>query len=182
MKGEEFQTLVGQLGALSEGQRAALLKPLSCATKPDEVIRLIETQFDASPRCGHCGSALFKRWGVEAGLKRYKCKGCNRTFNALTGTPLATFKPVTAGWPTPRRWSTGSSSGRPPSGRASISQPHFAGGTVPESPQDHESRRLTGIVEADETFFLKSAKGSKKLVGAARESAAARREEGDLDE
>jgi transposase-like protein len=92
MKGEEFQTLVGQLGALSEGQRAALLKALSSAKKPDEVIRLIETQFDASPRCGHCGSALFKRWGVDAGLKRYKCKGCNKTFNALTGTPLATLK------------------------------------------------------------------------------------------
>ena len=29
---------------------------------------------------------------MEAGLKRYKCKGCNRTFNALTGTPLATLK------------------------------------------------------------------------------------------
>ena len=29
MKGEEFQKLVGQLGALSEGQRAALLKALS---------------------------------------------------------------------------------------------------------------------------------------------------------
>ena len=88
MKGEEFQTLVGQLGALSEGQRAALFKALSGATKPDEVICLIETQFDASPRCGHCGSALFKRWGVEAGLKRYKCKGCNRTFNALTARRL----------------------------------------------------------------------------------------------
>ena len=30
MKGEEFQTLIGQLGALSEGQRAALLKAPSC--------------------------------------------------------------------------------------------------------------------------------------------------------
>ena len=47
MKGEEFQTLVGQLGAVSEGQRAALFKALSGAKKPDEVIRLIETQFDA---------------------------------------------------------------------------------------------------------------------------------------
>ena len=92
MKGEEFQALVGQLGALSEGQRAALLKSLSGAKKPDEVIRLIETQFDASPRCGHCGSALFRRWGVNAGLKRYKCKDCARTYNALTGTPLMNLK------------------------------------------------------------------------------------------
>ena len=78
MKGVEFQTLVGQLGALSEGQRAAVLKALSGAKKPDEVIRLIETQFDASPRCGHCGAALFKRWGVDAGLKRYKARAATR--------------------------------------------------------------------------------------------------------
>ena len=29
---------------------------------------------------------------MDAGLKRYKCKGCNKTFNALTGTPLANLK------------------------------------------------------------------------------------------
>jgi hypothetical protein len=62
-----------------------LLKSLSGAKKPDEVIRLIETQFDADP---HCGSALFRRWGVNANLKRYKFKNCARTYNALTCTPL----------------------------------------------------------------------------------------------
>ncbi|MEQ1717178.1 MAG: hypothetical protein ABL907_14550 [Hyphomicrobium sp.] len=64
MKGEDFQALVGQLAALSGRQRAALLKALSDAKKPDEVIRLIETQFDAAPHCGHCGSELFLRWGM----------------------------------------------------------------------------------------------------------------------
>ena len=53
MKGEEFQTLIGQLGALSEGQRAALLKALSGAKKPDEVIRLVTARrrMRCSPIC-----------------------------------------------------------------------------------------------------------------------------------
>jgi transposase-like protein len=79
MKATEFQTLVGQLGELSEAQRSALLKALSGTKNADAVIRLIETQFDVSPRCGHCGSALFQKWGVDPGLKRYKCKDCNKT-------------------------------------------------------------------------------------------------------
>ncbi len=166
MKGEEFQTLVGQLGALSEGQRAALLKVLSGAKKPDEVIRLIETQFDASPRCGHCGSALFKRWGVDAGLKRYKCKGCNKTFNALTGTPLATLKHRDR-WLAYAKALVDGVSLRKAAKRARIDlttafrwRHRFL-----KVPKTTKAAAVTGIVEADETFFLKSAKGSKKLVG-----------------
>lgn len=166
MKGEEFQTLVGQLGALSEGQRAALLKALSGAKKPDEVIRLIETQFDASPRCGHCGSALFKRWGVDAGLKRYKCKGCNKTFNALTGTPLATLKHRDR-WLAYAKALVDGVSLRKAAKRARIDlttafrwRHRFL-----QVPKTTKAAVVTGIVEADETFFLKSAKGSKKLVG-----------------
>lgn len=71
MKGEEFQALVGQLSTLSNGQRAVLLKALSGSKKPDDVIRLIEAQFESDPHCGHCGSGLFRRWGVNAGPKRY---------------------------------------------------------------------------------------------------------------
>ena len=128
MKGEEFQTLVAQLGALSEGQRATLLRALSGAKRPEEVYRS-SRRSSISLRCGHCGSALFKRWGVDAGLKRYKCKGCNKTFNALTGKPLATLKHRDRWLAYAKALVDGVSLRRPPSGRASILQPHFAGGT-----------------------------------------------------
>jgi transposase-like protein len=39
--------------------------------------------------CPYCGSALFKKDGVANGRQRLRCKGCGRTFNALTGTMLA---------------------------------------------------------------------------------------------
>lgn len=48
-------------------------------------------RFAADPACGHCQSKTFGSWGRASGLRRYSCKaaGCGRTFNALTGTPLA---------------------------------------------------------------------------------------------
>ena len=54
---------------------------------------LIETRFAAAPTCGHCKSEIISSWGRDGSkatrLKRYMCKSCGRTFNALTGTPLA---------------------------------------------------------------------------------------------
>ena len=166
MKATEFQVLVGQLGELSEAQRSALLKALSGAKNADAVIRLIETQFDASPRCGHCGSERFQKWGVDAGLKRYKCKGCSKTFNALTGTPLATLKHRDR-WLAYAKALVDGVNLRKAAKRARIDlttafrwRHRFL-----KVPKTTKAAAVTGIVEADETFFLKSGKGSKKLVG-----------------
>jgi len=39
----------------------------------------------------HCGSDLPIKWGRSGGLQRYRCRNseCHKTFNALTGKPLA---------------------------------------------------------------------------------------------
>ena len=42
--------------------------------------------------CPHCGGRRLQRWGNSSGLPRYRCGGCQRTFNALTGTPLARLR------------------------------------------------------------------------------------------
>jgi transposase-like protein len=89
MKAEDFRVVLAELGSLTVVQRNALMTALSSRRSGDEVIALIETEFAKAPACGHCGSETFSRWGVATGMKRYKCKGCKRTFNALTGTPLA---------------------------------------------------------------------------------------------
>ena len=75
--------------ALTAVQRNALMAALSSRRSGDEVIALIEAEFAKAPTCGHCGSEEFSKWGVASGMKRYKCETCERTFNALTGTPLA---------------------------------------------------------------------------------------------
>src|SRR5208337_3880614 len=39
--------------------------------------------------CPHCASQRLQRWGRASDLPRYRCRDCRRTFNGLTGTPLA---------------------------------------------------------------------------------------------
>ena len=93
MKAQEFRTLVEQLGDLSAVQRDAIIAALTSGGSANEVTALIETRFAAAPTCGHCKSEIISSWGRDGSkatrLKRYMCKSCGRTFNALTGTPLA---------------------------------------------------------------------------------------------
>jgi len=42
--------------------------------------------------CPHCASHSLQGWGHVSGLPRYRCKDCRRSFNALTGTPLARLR------------------------------------------------------------------------------------------
>lgn len=166
MKATDFQTLVGQLGALTEGQRSALIEALSEGRNADAAVRMIDQQFSANPRCGHCGSELFQKWGVDAGLKRYKCNGCHKTFNALTGTPLAALKHRNR-WLAYAKALADGVSIRKAAKRCRINtttsfrwRHRFL-----KVPKATKAAAVTGIVEADETFILKSAKGSKTLVG-----------------
>ena len=55
MKGENSRRLLVSWARCPRGSGPSLLKALSSAKKPDGVIHLIDAQFDASPRCGHCG-------------------------------------------------------------------------------------------------------------------------------
>ena len=89
MKTKQFQALLDELGGLTPIQRAALTTALKSSGAAADVIGLLEAEFDKAPACGHCGSESFARWGAATGMRRYKCKACDRTFNALTGTPLA---------------------------------------------------------------------------------------------
>ena len=168
MKAVDFRTLVEQLGDLSQTQREALVEALTAKGSDEEVIALIETRFAAAPACGHCGSAEFKLWGSASDLKRYKCKACGRTFNALTGTPLAGLR-LREKWLDYACALVDGVSLRKAAERTDIHletsfrwRHRFLAAS-----KDKKASAVTGIVEADETFILKSAKGSRKLVGRA---------------
>ncbi len=165
MKAQDFRVLVEQLGDLTEVQRAALTAALAGKGSANEAIALIEMRFAASPACGHCKSESFGTWGQASGLRRYKCKDCGRTFNALTGTPLAQLHRRDA-WLDYARAMVDRTSLRKAAERADVCletsfrwRHRFLAAA-----RDKRPSALTGIVEADETFILKSAKGSRKLV------------------
>ena len=95
------------------------------------------------PRCGEGGAV---RTGMARGLKRYLCKSCGRTFNAVTGKP---------------RWlAFGESLAEGETVEASAQRRGIAHSTafrwrhrfLDASRQDPET--LRGIVEANETYLL----------------------------
>ena len=99
---------------------------------------------------------------MARGLRRYQCKGCGRTFNALSGTPLS-------GLHHKERWlSFGASLAK--GEREGLGGALRCGG-------EHGVPRVTGFwrrrgaaedVEADETYVLESRKGARGLGRKAR--------------
>jgi len=168
MKAQDFRGFLEQLGDLTEVQRSALAAALTGKGSANEAIALIEMQFSAAPACGHCKSESFQSWGQSSGLRRYKCRDCLRTFNALTGTPLAQLHRRDA-WLEYARALVDRVSLRKAAKRAGIGleasfrwRHRFL-----KAARDKRPSVVTGIVEADETLILKSWKGSKRLVARA---------------
>src|SRR5918911_681162 len=92
MRESDLEALLGLVDRLSGEQRAALGRALASASGEPEAVRLLEQAFAAAPRCPHCGATGLQHWGRASGLRRYRCKACHKTFNALTGTSLARLR------------------------------------------------------------------------------------------
>lgn len=169
MKAQDYQAFVEQLNALTQAQRDALLAALKSKASSDDALALIETRFAADPVCCHCGAKRFGTWGHANALRRYKCKECNRTFNALTGTPLAQLH-CRDKWLAYAAAMVDGLSLRKAAERCDIDlttsfrwRHRFL-----KAPKLIKAAAVTGIVEADETFIRKSSKGSRRLIRRAR--------------
>src|SRR5271157_4330281 len=96
--------------------------------------------------CPHCGRDDVRPWGKAGGKPRYRCTSCRKTFNPLTGTPLAGETVAKAAerckvaYTTAFRW-----------------RHRFLSALNLDKPPC-----LSGIVEADETFILESFKGKRR--------------------
>ena len=89
MRDRDMKRLLAQLDKLTPLQRAKVQTALEHPAALSEVLGLIDGQPGAMPACPHCQASRVVRNGQADGLQRYKCTGCAKTFNALTGTPLA---------------------------------------------------------------------------------------------
>lgn len=168
MEEMEFHELVAQLGGLSEVQRKALLEALGTKRPQSEALKLVESRFDAEPCCGHCGSRSVQPWGNASGLKRYRCKECRRTFNALTGTPLAQLHRRDVWLAYGQALADGVSLRKAAKRcRIDLTTSFRWRHRFLEAAKHRKAKAVTGVVEADETFFLRSQKGARKIVGRA---------------
>jgi transposase-like protein len=91
MQTAEWKRFIAQFANLSQRQRLAGIALLHGAASPDAAVHCSKawpgnacTVPPANPRC--------HRHGHAHGLQRYRCVPCGRTFNALSGTPLARLR------------------------------------------------------------------------------------------
>src|SRR5680860_1182961 len=90
MKASDFNEWLGGLPTLSAAQKQRLQDALTGSDPATTITRELDAL--GVSRCPHCAAGSPVRFGHASGLQRYKCHACRRTFNALTGTPLARLR------------------------------------------------------------------------------------------
>ena len=160
MNAAELKRLLVSVPRLTFGQKAELLAALA-ADGDDETVRsIVESRLVQTPVCPHCNGTWVARNGSASGLQRYKCGTCKHTFNALTGTPMARLRMKPKWLQQQDVLFQG----------LSVSKAAAALDVAPATAfrwrhrflqlaQTVKAPALTGVVEADETFFLRSSKG-----------------------
>ena len=169
MRDKSFKSYLEHVGNLTVPQREILLERLTKQTSQETVQSEIEKRIKNDPECPHCQSRHLQRWGSSDNLQRFRCCGCRKTFTGLTGTPMAKLRHKD-------KWLDYMSS-------------MIAGESIRKAAKDCGIHRTTsfrwrhrflampknqkddlfqGIVEADETYFLESFKGSRDLPRAPR--------------
>jgi transposase-like protein len=153
---------------LTDDNIACLRDLLAALEDPGRCLALIE-QARGQPDCPHCHGSLCHRSGHANGLQRYRCMACGRSFNALTGTPLARLRHRDK-WLPYFQCLLDSRTIRASAERVAVAKStsfrwrhRFIAAVRHESPPV-----LTGIVESDETYLLESQKGSRHLNRQAR--------------
>ena len=185
MTDEDFHKLLVAIEALSLPQLTALdaairgklgagmdRPAVEAASEPQgecASIADIEACFAAAPLCPHCQSAKVTKWGSANGLRRYRCKDCKAAFNALTGTPLAQLHKREL-WAGHAQALADGISLRKVAARLDV---HLSTAfrwrhRFLKAPKAVKPKVLEGTVETDETYFLYSEKGSRKLDRPAR--------------
>jgi transposase-like protein len=171
MEKNDLRKVIAKVKKLSFTDLRELKGEIKILDQKKEVANLIESNSDI--KCGHCHSKNFQKYGVRNDLQRYKCKDCKKTFNNLTGTPLARLRKK-------GRWlnyATCMSKGLTLQISAEISGVHLTTSfrwrhTFLENMNFIRPKQLNGIVEAVESYFYYSEKGthnpssnSKEMVG-----------------
>ena len=169
MRPAEWTSFIAQFAHLSQRQRQACIALLRGNSPHDATVALLEGVAQQHLACPACNSNHVHRHGHAHGLQRYRCVPCGRTFNALTGTPLARLRHK-ALWLKYADCMLASDCVR----KAAIQLGVHRNTTfrwrhrflsLAKTDRPH---RLHGIAEADELYLLESEKGSKNMTRPAR--------------
>jgi len=175
MRTRELKRWLERLVSLTPHQRKHVKAQLQYLAGHDAVTTLFQERA-APTHCPGCRGTRLVRNGQADGLQRFKCRGCGITFNGLTGTPLARLRHREK-WLDQAKVLDEGVSVRKAAARLGIHRTtafrwrhRFL--TVPREVMD---RHQTGVVEADETYFLRSYKGQPRRLREATTRPARRR-------
>lgn len=163
MKSKRLLEILTLVQALSARQRKALAAHLAAMDKAPEAIEVIEHSGHDKRPCPHCGKSHIVRNGHGDGLQRYLCRDCGITFNALTATPLAHLHQR-------GKWLAQAQALREGLSLSQVQQQLGVARTTAlrwrhrflTAPKDIRAQQLTGVAEADQTYFRRSAKGERQ--------------------
>jgi len=161
MDGSGYRKWLETIDALSEAQRADVRMILAGRSSEAEVIATLEGRLLAERICAHCQEHGVVCRGRASGLQRFHCGHCGKTFNALTGTPLAHLRYKGRWFGFAQSLSEGETV------RKSADRCDLAVSTAFRWRHRFlraiktDAAPLCGIVEADETYVLESQKGSR---------------------
>jgi len=159
---------------LSYSDRREILAMLEQASSSTEIVSsLEEAKFADGIYCPSCGCAEdIIKFGKKNGTQRYRCKNCGRIFNAMARTVFEGTKKSLIVWEKYIECMLDGLSLRKTARACSISVRTafmWRHKILDALSQKHEREtRLRGVIEADETFFRISYKGSRHLPAGRR--------------
>jgi transposase-like protein len=169
VEARKFKQFIAQAAMLPRRQRAGLAKLLNSSLLQEKTATLIEAAAAPHRACPRCRSVRLHRHGHAHGLQRYRCIDCARTFNALTGTPLARLR-HRGKWLPYLDCMLQSATVRHAAALVGVHKNTSFRWRHRFLTLSKNDRRwpLGGITEADETYLLESQKGARHLDRPAR--------------
>jgi transposase-like protein len=163
MEAAAFRKWLSEISHLTPAQRDEAQDALRGRPEEEEVKAAVEARVGDERVCPHCGAGGAVSRGSANGLKRFRCRACGKSFNALTGTTLARLRHRDR-WLTFAQALNAGDSVVASAERCDVAvstafrwRHRFLAGVALANPP------LQGIVEADETYVLRSEKGDRTL-------------------
>lgn len=153
--------------SLSPSEKRELLEALEHDSQ-SSMVEVEEQRFSEGIYCPHCGSVeQFQKFGFRNGVQRYRCKDCGRIFTATSDSILSGTHKELSVWEQYIQCLLDGLSIRKTaeicgiSVRTSFTWRH----KILDALSSRSEREITvkGVIEADETFFRVSFKGSRNL-------------------
>ncbi len=162
---EIIREIIELIPSFNHEERYSISQRLNSIDNSRRVIDLIENRIESNYKCPHCGHEKIYKHGKVSGLQRYRCQSCGRTFNALSKTKLAHMRKKELWLPYIEEMLESKVLRKIVKKidinlKTAFSWRHKFSQLL----NNDRSHILTGIVEADETYFRISHKGSKKML------------------